>query len=60
MIFSCAAQPLRLRNMPDHVCRAGRVGVHRPLFDALWPVLNGNRSAHGQRLPLLTLTKAAE
>ena len=33
--------------------------IPMPLFDALWPVLNGTARPTG-KLPLLTLTKAAE
>ena len=33
--------------------------IPMPLFDALWPVLNGTARPTG-KLPLLTLTKAAK
>ena len=45
--------------MPDHVATLAGWEYTRPLFDALWPVLNGTARPMG-KLPLLTLTKAAE
>ena len=40
-----ALQPYDLRNMPNHVAALAGWEYTRPLFDALWPVLNGTRPA---------------
>ena len=59
MILVALRNPYDLRNMPDHVAALAGWEYTRPLFDALWPVLNGTARPTG-KLPLLTLTKAAE
>lgn len=59
MILVALRNPYDLRNMPDHVAALAGWEYTRPLFDALWPVLNGTVRPTG-KLPLLTLTKAAE
>ena len=59
MILVALRNPYDLRNMPDHVAALAGWEYTRPMFDALWPVLNGTARPTG-KLPLLTLTKAAE
>ena len=59
MILVALRNPYDLRNMPDHVAALAGWEYTRPLFDALWPVLNGTARPTG-KLPLLTLTKAAK
>lgn len=59
MILVALRNPYDLRNMPNHVAALAGWEYTRPLFDALWPVLNGTARPTG-KLPLLTLTKAAE
>ena len=59
MILVALRNPYDLRNMPNHVAALAGWEYTRPLFDALWPVLNGTARPTG-KLPLLTLTKAAK
>ena len=41
MILVALRNPYDLRNMPNHVAALAGWEYTRPLFDALWPVLNG-------------------
>ena len=59
MILVALRNPYDLRDMPPHVATLAGWEYTRPLFDALWPVLNGTAAPQGT-LPLTTLKKAAD